>query len=114
MYEEPRNSKDLQLCKLMLLGAFKSYGKKNFEYMTTIEQLRQKADQKKDKDKQLDDKLKLRPYDDKIGVFPCQSFNVGNQSTSLPHMDEKNLAQSWCSITPLDTFNPKKGGHIVL
>ncbi|KAH9042329.1 hypothetical protein EDB84DRAFT_1232732, partial [Lactarius hengduanensis] len=42
------------------------------------------------------------------------SFNIGNQSTSFPHTNENNLAQSWCSITPLGTFNPKEGGHIVL
>ncbi|KAH9031374.1 hypothetical protein EDB85DRAFT_1891175 [Lactarius pseudohatsudake] len=56
-----------------LLEVFKSYGKKNFLYMeTTMEQLRQKADKEAEQNKQLGDKLKLRrPYDGKIGVFPC-------------------------------------------
>ena len=30
------------------------------------------------------------------------------------HVDEQNLAQSWCSITPLGSFNPDLGGHLVL
>jgi hypothetical protein len=55
-----------------------------------------------------------RPYDDQLGVFPCLSVNLGLQSTSSPHTDDGNLAQSWCSITPLGLFNPKKGGHLVL
>jgi hypothetical protein len=33
---------------------------------------------------------------------------------SLPHTDEENLAQSWCSTTPLGAFDSKKGGHLVL
>ena len=52
--------------------------------------------------------------DQKVGVFPCRSFNLGKQTVSLPHFDDKNLAQSWCSITPLGNFNPDLGGHFVL
>ncbi|KAH8986471.1 hypothetical protein EDB92DRAFT_1818288 [Lactarius akahatsu] len=61
--------------------AFESYEKKNFEYMkTTMEKLRQKADEKKDRNKQLDDKLRLRrPYDGKIGEkrFCITQFAAG-------------------------------------
>ena len=32
----------------------------------------------------------------------------------MPHVDTKNLAQGWCSITPLGRFNHKQGGHLVL
>ncbi|KAM6496383.1 hypothetical protein JOM56_009089, partial [Amanita muscaria] len=46
--------------------------------------------------------------------FPCRSFNLGEQNASFPHRDVANLAQSWCSITPLGNFNPEKGGHLVL
>jgi hypothetical protein len=67
------------------------------------------------RDSAADEKLKLRkPYDSQVGVFPCRSFNLGRQSISYPHTDEGNLAQSWCSITPVGRFNPKTGGHIVL
>lgn len=52
--------------------------------------------------------------DKAIGVFPCRSFNLGKQTVSCPHLDEKNLAQSWCSITPLGDFDPDLGGHLVL
>lgn len=75
----------------------------------TLEKLRSSRDQCSD------EKLRLRrPYDSKVGVFPCRSFNLGDRSTSLPHTDDGNLAQSWCSITPLGTFDPKKGGHLIL
>jgi hypothetical protein len=40
--------------------------------------------------------------------------NLGLQSTSCPHTDDGNLAQSWCSITPLGHFDAQKGGHLVL
>jgi len=52
--------------------------------------------------------------DQKAGIFPCRSFNLGKQTASLPHLDQKNLAQGWCSITPLGNFNPDLGGHLVL
>jgi len=55
-----------------------------------------------------------RPYDQAIGEFPCRTFNVSPQSVSTPHVDQNNLAQGWCSITPLGTFDPKCGGHLVL
>lgn len=86
------------------------YGEKNYRYMeSTLEKLRASRDLCAVK------KLKLRrPYDSKVGAFPCRSFNLGEQSTSLPHTDDGNLAQSWCSITPLGFFDPKKGGHLVL
>ncbi|KAN0113573.1 hypothetical protein V8E52_007637, partial [Russula decolorans] len=42
------------------------------------------------------------------------SFNLGQQTTSFPHLDEKNLAQSWCSKTLLGDFSPNLGGHLVL
>ena len=55
-----------------------------------------------------------RPYDSKVGVFPCRSFNLGEQTVSFPHTDMENLAQSWCSVTSLGQFDPTLGGHLVL
>ena len=55
-----------------------------------------------------------RPYDDSVGVYPCRSFNLGKQTASYPHVDLANLAQSWCTVTPIGSFDPKMGGHLVL
>ena len=55
-----------------------------------------------------------KPYDDKVGAFPCRSFNIGGQVATAPHLDEKNLAHSWCAVTSLGRFNPNLGGHLVL
>ena len=64
-------------------------------------------------DKRGADSLR-RPYDKDIGAFPCRTFNLSPQSVSTPHTDHNNLAQGWCSITPLGAFNPELGGHLVL
>lgn len=74
-----------------------------------MEDLRAHCDSATDKRQRL-----RRSYDSATGVFPCRSFNLGEQSISWPHTDEGNLAQSWCSITPLGCFNPTTGGHLVL
>jgi hypothetical protein len=84
------------------------YNLNNFRYMeATVEKLRESCDLLQDKDLR-------RPYDSKVGAYPCRSFNFGDQSVSLPHVDHSNLAQGWCSITPLGSFDPKRGGHLVL
>ncbi|KXN83021.1 hypothetical protein AN958_01921 [Leucoagaricus sp. SymC.cos] len=75
----------------------------------TMEDLCAHYDSATDKRQQL-----RRSYDSAIGVFPCRSFNLGEQSISWPHTDEGNLAQSWCSITPVGRFDPTTGGHLVL
>ena len=70
---------------------------------------------RKNRDDALDPKRKLRrSYDKKVGVFPCRTFNFGTQTVTVPHVDQGNLAQSWCSITALGSFNPDTGGHLVL
>ena len=53
-------------------------------------------------------------YNSKAGVFPCRSFNLGQHTATYPYKDMCNLAQAWCSITPVGTFDPKLGGHLVL
>ena len=55
-----------------------------------------------------------RTYDNAVGDFPSRTFNLSPQSVSTPHLDQNNLAQGWCSITPLGSFDPKHGGHLVL
>jgi len=53
-------------------------------------------------------------YNKAIGDFPSRTFNISLQTVSNPHTDQCNLAQGWCSITPLGNFDPKKGGHLIL
>ena len=91
-------------------GAFEAYGQRNYTYMKNV-----LAQLRSSRDLLADGACRLRrPYDDSIGVFPCRSFNLGEQSISFPHTDDGNLAQSWCSITPLGRFDPTCGGHLVL
>ena len=80
-----------------------AYGKRNHEHMAS-----------KMVDLKANDPSLKRPYDDKIGAYPCRSFNLGRQTATRPHVDSANLAQSWCSITPIGSFDPKVGGHLVL
>jgi hypothetical protein len=88
---------------LYFLEAFKVYGKRNYEYVeATMEKIRDRQPNLR------------RPYDSKVGVYPCCSINVGRHTASYPHTDTANLAQSWCSITAIGDFDPKLGGHLVL
>ncbi|KAF8321912.1 hypothetical protein F5887DRAFT_904460, partial [Amanita rubescens] len=108
MFESLLMRKSIQrICKFASSG-FKLYGERNYEYVReTVEAIRARQEE-------LGGESLRRPYDDQLGVFPCRSVNVGMQSMSSPHTDDGNLAQAWCSITPLGHFNPKKGGHLVL
>lgn len=47
-------------------------------------------------------------------VFGNATFNLGPQTTSLPHHDLLNLAWGWCTITAAGSFDPTRSGHIVL
>jgi hypothetical protein len=80
-----------------------AYRKRNHEHMAS------KMD-----DLKVNDPSLKRPYNDKIGAYPCRSFNLGRQTAMRPHVNSTNLAQSWCSITPIGSFDPKVGGHLVL
>jgi len=53
-------------------------------------------------------------YDDRMGAYLCRSFNLGRQTATYPHTDNRNLSHSWCSITPLGEFDHKTGGHLAL
>jgi hypothetical protein len=79
------------------------FGRENFNYMKKgVKALRE-------------EQLELqKDYNGKVGMFPCRAFNIGEQVVSFPHLDPRNLAQGWCSITALGQFNPDTGGHLVL
>lgn len=92
------------------LGAFEAYGKCNYDFMKNeVEKVRAFWDDAGDPGAGL-----RKPYDDKVGAFPCRSFNIGGQVATAPHLDDKNLAHSWCAVTALGRFNPDLGGHLVL
>lgn len=42
------------------------------------------------------------------------TFNFGPRTCTFPHKDLKNLSWGWCSVTSLGSYDPKKGGHLVL
>ena len=89
-------------------AAYTTYGVRNYLFMKdVVERVREWSD------KGGPGSFR-RPYDEAIGVFPCRTFNLSPQSVSTPHTDHNNLAQGWCSITPLGTFDPMLGGHLVL
>ncbi|KAJ3767031.1 hypothetical protein FB446DRAFT_623956, partial [Lentinula raphanica] len=46
--------------------------------------------------------------------FAALTVNFGPQSWSPPHMDADNSISSWCADTALGSFNPDKGGQLVL
>jgi len=94
--------------KTLYSAMFEVYGARNYKYMkTTMEDIR-----KHFKDNQ--DFSLVGKYDDAIGVFPCRTFNLAKQSTSVPHTDHNNLIHGWCSITALGDFNSILGGHLAL
>ncbi|GJE99449.1 hypothetical protein PsYK624_157130 [Phanerochaete sordida] len=47
-------------------------------------------------------------------VFPCASFNFGPNAVSLEHNDHGNRAAGWCSIYCDGSFDPRRGGHLIL
>ncbi|KAJ3503436.1 hypothetical protein NLJ89_g8432 [Agrocybe chaxingu] len=53
-----------------------------------------------------------RPFDS--SVFMATTYNLGPQTVCFRHLDSANLAYGWCAITALGSFDPTKGGHLVL
>ncbi|KAL0568783.1 hypothetical protein V5O48_013199 [Marasmius crinis-equi] len=47
-------------------------------------------------------------------VFACAAFNFGPQTVCVDHLDHSNFPPGWCGIWSLGSFNPKRGGHLVL
>jgi hypothetical protein len=46
-------------------------------------------------------------------IFPSAAFNLRKVCT-FKHRDSQNCPFGWCAITALGSFDPKKGGHLVL
>ncbi|KAH0833791.1 hypothetical protein J3R83DRAFT_10938 [Lanmaoa asiatica] len=49
-----------------------------------------------------------------VNTFPSSAFNLGPQTVCKPHKDFRNLSFGLCAITALGSFDPVKGGHLVL
>lgn len=47
-------------------------------------------------------------------VFAATTFNLGPQTVSVDHTDHCNLPFGMCAITALGSFDPKRGGHLIL
>ncbi|KAI9068801.1 hypothetical protein FKP32DRAFT_1560975, partial [Trametes sanguinea] len=47
-------------------------------------------------------------------VFGAATFNLGPSTISRPHTDHLNLPWGWCAITAVGSFDPTRGGHIIL
>ncbi|KAK7051853.1 hypothetical protein R3P38DRAFT_3172173 [Favolaschia claudopus] len=47
-------------------------------------------------------------------IFPSVTFNVGPQSATFEHLDDKNRALGWCAITSGGDFDPTKSAHLHL
>ena len=44
----------------------------------------------------------------------CTTYNFGLTVCTFPHRDFKNHACGMCSVTSLGSYDPTKGGHLVL
>jgi hypothetical protein len=61
----------------------------------------------------------LRSDPDIVPAFPnsvwsAATFNFGPETATVPHVDHANVPFGWCAITPLGSYDPKLGGHLVL
>jgi len=90
------------------LKAFEAYGKQNYSYTKAIVK-GILASLKGAKDLRFWQSLVQ-----KVSMFPYCSFNLSRQTASLPYLNEKNLTQLWCLITPLGDFNPNLDRHLML
>lgn len=50
----------------------------------------------------------------KNSVWATVAFNFGPATVTAKHRDFANIPFGICSVTALGTFNPKKGGHMIL
>jgi len=89
---------------------YKTYRTRNYQYTKdTVETIRQYAD-----DLGNPAYFLQTPYNKVIGIFPYRTFNLARQLASIPHTDNNNLVQGWCSIIPSGDFDPVKAGYLVL
>lgn len=47
-------------------------------------------------------------------VWAAATFNFGPNTACFKHRDSANLPFGWCGITSLGSFDPTRGGHLVL
>lgn len=47
-------------------------------------------------------------------IFSASTYNLGPRTVCCRHTDFANLPFGWCSVTALGSFDPKKGGHLML
>ncbi|PPQ77495.1 hypothetical protein CVT26_006141 [Gymnopilus dilepis] len=47
-------------------------------------------------------------------VFAAASYNFGPRTTCFKHKDFANLPFGLCAVTALGSFDPKRGGHLIL
>jgi hypothetical protein len=89
-----------QIFLIVFIAAFEAWAPKLFNYYKT--NLRKLFD---------NDPTLMRPFN---SIFTAASFNLGPQTVSFPHIDFGNLPFGLCAITALGSFDPVRGGHLVL
>lgn len=47
-------------------------------------------------------------------IYPAVTFNCGPTTSCRKHVDHGNAANLLCAITPLGTFDPTRGGHLII
>ena len=47
-------------------------------------------------------------------IYPAATINFGPRTVCVPHNDGEDDPVNFCHVTALGTFDPTKGGHIVL
>lgn len=47
-------------------------------------------------------------------VFAAATFNFGPETVTYGHTDNGNFASGMCCITALGSYDPNKGGHLIL
>lgn len=63
---------------------------------------------------------RLRDHDQMLewnfsnSVFPATTVNFGPNATCYDHLDSANAAAGWCAITPAGSYDPKRGGHLII
>ena len=47
-------------------------------------------------------------------IFAAVTYNFGPRTVCFKHLDFANLPFGWCSVTALGSFDPTRGGHLIL
>ncbi|KAL1750032.1 hypothetical protein FB107DRAFT_224555 [Schizophyllum commune] len=84
-------------------GAFQNWQPDSYDHY---------ADTKK---KLIDWKPRLRRFFNfPKSVWSCLTINFGPRTVCTAHRDFNNLSHGFCAITALGSFNPDRGGHLIL